>query len=327
MAEPANPHQTIEKPPTLGTPPTEPAMFVMPEEYRHGAIGKKKAVPSAPPKPAPTAPPPPPRPPAPPKPALPAKKKGLSKSMKVMLVAGGILVLVLAIGGFLLLRSLQPEEPRQPERPQPTTRPAPTAEEKPEEQPAEEEKPEETVSPFPTAAKPGTDSDSDGLTDLEERIIYSTNPRLPDSDSDGFLDGNEVFHRYNPSGTAPGTLLESGLVKQFEGERYRVLYPSIWSTTDDTFVATTGESIVVSLIAKSDTAQTLSAWHAATGNEEEVEPTTTKNGYDMLVAENQLTAYIADTDAVIKFEYRSGIKGTVDYLQTFKMMVNSLEWL
>ena len=53
---------------------------------------------------------------------------------------------------------------------------------------------------FPEVGVPGTDTDSDGLTDLEESLIYQTNPRLPDTDRDGFLDGNEVFHLYNPNG-------------------------------------------------------------------------------------------------------------------------------
>jgi len=36
------------------------------------------------------------------------------------------------------------------------------------------------------------DSDNDGLTDLEEIMIYHTDPNNPDSDGDGLLDGEEV---------------------------------------------------------------------------------------------------------------------------------------
>jgi hypothetical protein len=48
------------------------------------------------------------------------------------------------------------------------------------------------------------DSDNDGLTDWEEINIYFTDPFNPDTDGDGFLDGDEVQNGYNPNG--PGLL-------------------------------------------------------------------------------------------------------------------------
>ncbi len=44
-----------------------------------------------------------------------------------------------------------------------------------------------------------TDSDHDGLSDLREAGI-GTDPHIPDSDGDGFKDGDEVLHGYNPLG-------------------------------------------------------------------------------------------------------------------------------
>lgn len=44
------------------------------------------------------------------------------------------------------------------------------------------------------------DSDNDGLSDYDETEIYNTNPLLPDTDSDGYLDGAEVKNGYNPNG-------------------------------------------------------------------------------------------------------------------------------
>ncbi|MBU1907595.1 fibronectin type III domain-containing protein, partial [Patescibacteria group bacterium] len=64
----------------------------------------------------------------------------------------------------------------------------------------------------PTLPPAGLDSDSDGITDLEE-TLFGTYTRNPDTDGDGFLDGNEVFHLYNPAGNAPVRLLDSALVK------------------------------------------------------------------------------------------------------------------
>ncbi len=48
------------------------------------------------------------------------------------------------------------------------------------------------------------DTDSDGLNDGEEVIIFKTNPLNPDTDGDGYVDGKEVRNGYSPLG--PGKL-------------------------------------------------------------------------------------------------------------------------
>lgn len=42
------------------------------------------------------------------------------------------------------------------------------------------------------------DSDSDGLSDIEERTIYATDPNLADTDGDGYTDGEEIASRFSP---------------------------------------------------------------------------------------------------------------------------------
>ncbi|MCG2691059.1 hypothetical protein L6249_03295, partial [Candidatus Parcubacteria bacterium] len=44
------------------------------------------------------------------------------------------------------------------------------------------------------------DSDNDGLFDREEIKVYKTDPLKPDTDGDGFSDGDEVKGGYNPKG-------------------------------------------------------------------------------------------------------------------------------
>jgi len=44
------------------------------------------------------------------------------------------------------------------------------------------------------------DSDFDGLSDYEELRVYNTNPLNPDTDGDGYSDGDEVKNGYNPKG-------------------------------------------------------------------------------------------------------------------------------
>lgn len=48
---------------------------------------------------------------------------------------------------------------------------------------------------------PGIDTDGDHLLNYEEIEIYHTDPRNPDTDGDGYKDGEEVFKGYNPLGT------------------------------------------------------------------------------------------------------------------------------
>jgi lipoprotein-anchoring transpeptidase ErfK/SrfK len=44
----------------------------------------------------------------------------------------------------------------------------------------------------------GADADADGLRDVDE-AIYKTNPAIPDTDGDGFSDGEEVFNSFDPN--------------------------------------------------------------------------------------------------------------------------------
>jgi len=44
------------------------------------------------------------------------------------------------------------------------------------------------------------DSDGDGLNDFEEEMVYFTDVDDPDTDKDGFSDGDEVKNGYNPNG-------------------------------------------------------------------------------------------------------------------------------
>jgi hypothetical protein len=53
------------------------------------------------------------------------------------------------------------------------------------------------------------DTDNDGLSDREEVKVYQTDPLLPDTDGDTYLDGAEVKAGYNPKGS--GKLLPDNL--------------------------------------------------------------------------------------------------------------------
>lgn len=332
------PPTAFDKPPSVTSPaPTAPGIhiFTMPERYRHGAQGamhepEKKPLaqvrtPSVPRAPVP------PSAPQQPKPAF-SKKKFSTR--KLIMFGGGGLVLILAVGGYVLVNFARQEPVPVSEIVTPITRPAPVSETVVEvlEEPVVEELVVEPE-PFPAQVTSGFDTDSDGLTDTEETRVYRTNPRLPDTDSDGFLDGNEVFHRYNPGGTAPGTLLESGLVSlesiEFGGAKVDFYYPSDWSTQmmDDELVfdTGTGEGIRVSIMERD--ARPLEDWAAAVNPLENARLGTTKNGLTLLQSENQLTVFVdlyPNAAGVLIMDYDTGASARVEYLQTLQMMLNSV---
>lgn len=75
-----------------------------------------------------------------------------------------------------------------------------------------------------------TDSDADGLTDVEE-VQYTTDINNTDSDQDGYVDGVEVRAGFNPLNPRAQTLLQGGLVESYRNvnQGYEVLYPTGWS--------------------------------------------------------------------------------------------------
>ncbi|MFA6130861.1 MAG: hypothetical protein WC730_01195 [Patescibacteria group bacterium] len=186
----------------------------------------------------------------------------------------------------------------------------------------------------PVAIQPGHDTDSDGLTDTEE-LLYGTDYRNPDTDGDTFLDGNEVFHRYDPLGFAPSTLLDTGSVLEFTTYElplggFRIYYPASWSivnSSQTTITFHTEKTEVVTLERFPKTEDSFGSWYANRPVEaapfSSLMAFTTKEGLDGYMQGDERLAYIDLSDAVWKFSYDLGDEVTIDYLQTFQMMINS----
>jgi len=60
----------------------------------------------------------------------------------------------------------------------------------------------------PVASEPDADPDNDGLKNWEEEV-YKTDPRDPDTDKDGYTDGEEILSGYDPLVKAPNDTLEN----------------------------------------------------------------------------------------------------------------------
>ena len=193
---------------------------------------------------------------------------------------------------------------------------------------------ETPVVEVPTKPEPGTDTDSDGLTDVEEEL-YGTDYRNPDTDADSFLDGNEVFHRYDPLGYSPQTLLDTGRVSIFEpsDELFSVYYPKVWKTaiTSGGVIFNTNDTakIEISKQAKQTPCESLSVWYkrevAPNSMADDLQESMTKVGYLSLMSNNELRAYVdGEGGYVYVFTYDLVDEIKIEYLNTFQMMVNSL---
>lgn len=192
---------------------------------------------------------------------------------------------------------------------------------------------EKPVIEVPVEPEPSKDSDSDGLTDIEERM-YRTDYRNPDSDGDTFLDGNEVFHRYDPVGVAPSTLLDTGAVKVFSDSTlpFTLYYPVSWKASVDaakstvTFKTPNVASIVVTWSPK-DVDLTVEDWilkNVKNADLATLQASYTKEGYYTLRSENDLIAYVDLGKMVYVMTYTLSTSTEISYTQTFAMMVNSL---
>lgn len=313
-------------PSTFDQPTTSPKsarFFSMPSQYRHGKDVKMvepakeqrqatvQVLPQAPVKPQP----------------MPSKQTSKKQTHHALVIVVVIVLFGLIVAGYMIFRSVQKQSLPEPASVQsqpvvPAQRPVETINIEP---PAPTQPAQETESPFSNDVEPGKDSDSDGLTDTEENLVYQTNPNLPDTDADGFLDGNEVFHRYNPNGTAPGTLSEAGLVKLLTFGQVQMAYPAVWQTneTENGFSLRTTTNEAIFLVQQANP-QPL-AWLQVQGGQENVVKTKSKSNLDLYLTKDKQQALLMLEGIALEFSYDVGTKSTLDYLQTFQMIINSVE--
>jgi len=186
----------------------------------------------------------------------------------------------------------------------------------------------------PSLPPGGLDSDSDGLSDVEE-ASFGTDPHNPDSDSDGFLDGNEVFHLYNPAAAAPVRLLDSGLVTGLSAPAGWSLYvPKGWTSSLDaadgsmaTLRSGQGEAFRIS-IEDNSSHMDLTAWYLAHHQgvtADMLRTFETKGGLMGLLGPDRMDANFAWDGKVFVLRYDNGDKPFINFRTTYEMMLNSLK--
>lgn len=182
--------------------------------------------------------------------------------------------------------------------------------------------------------KIAADIDGDGLTDVEEKV-YGSDTTNPDTDKDGFLDGHEVFHLYNPVGLSPVRLLDTSAVKEYTNQelQYQIYFPAPWSVKvlsgTAVFNSNTGEFIEV-LIEKNENNLPIISWYLSQApgvRVGDLATFVTKSNLDGIKSPDRLTAYFTKNGLVYIISYNIGTKKDINYNRTFEMMLNSLKIL
>ncbi len=295
-----------------GVKPPEPPKVIVKEVIKEVPAGPKPT-PSAPAKP-------------------PAKKR--------LYILLGIIGIVILLGGaaFYVLRPYLFQEPVTPPKvvtppanvAPPVTQPAPPPSQPATTTPAIPEEKE-----IPLSWESALDSDGDGLTDDEE-LTYGTDVNKPDTDEDGFLDGHEVFHLYNPNGKTPVKLLDTGSVRVYRNAKagYEIFYPSPWTVEvidaekgQTIFRSPIGEFVQV-LIEENLQKLPIVNWYLALSPGTPVgqlQTFVTKSNFDGIKSPDRLNAYFSSNGSVYVISNNIGNRVSVSFYRTYEMMLNSFK--
>lgn len=177
------------------------------------------------------------------------------------------------------------------------------------------------------------DVDADGLTAAEE-LLLSTNPNQPDTDADGYLDGHEVLHLYNPTGIAPQKLEDAGLVSRYTNANfgYEILYPAKWqkeevdATGREARFKGEGTELISVTVADNSGQLPLNEWYkkeVPAGEVSALKQIVSKSGADGLLSPDGLVAYFARKNYIYVLTYHLGEATTKSFSRIFEMMTNS----
>ena len=178
-----------------------------------------------------------------------------------------------------------------------------------------------TVILFPNALiSVAPDIDGDELTDMEEEL-FRTDSGPWDTDADGYHDGREVFNLYNPTGTAPEKIIDSGLVREYVNPvwQYRLYYPTSWQVDA---VDPNGDQVLLSSISgeyievrafKKQVGESFDMWfaeHARGESYTDLVSRTNRFQIPTRYRSDGFVGYVESTDAIFVLLYRTGIQET-----------------
>jgi hypothetical protein len=179
-----------------------------------------------------------------------------------------------------------------------------------------------------------SDLDRDGLTDIEEEL-FNTDSGKPDTDSDGYEDGLEIFNLYSPNVIAPTRLIATGAVKEFLNPtfNYRIYYPANWAVgnvdpeyRDMLFSTITGENIEVRVFDKKSNDESFESWFAEWAQSEQfgaIKDFNTVFKGKGRSRSDKLVYYFEDSRYFYVIVYRVTASSVVNYKEVIEMMARS----
>jgi len=180
-----------------------------------------------------------------------------------------------------------------------------------------------------------TDSDGDGLTDIEE-ALYNTKKDKPDTDADGYLDGHEVQAGFDPA-LADKRLVESETVKKHSSltYKYSILYPAVWGikALDNTgaqvvFQPSDSKEFIEVIVMENN--DSLVNWYQENVSLKNERPVIENlNGWQSVRTEDRLTVYLSKRQLPMIYiiNYNTANLAEINFRTTFNMMVNSFTLL
>ncbi len=290
----------------------------------------------------------------------PPARGSLLKNKKLFFIAGGILFVacIVGISWYYFSQANQAVKIAQPVAKEENPLPEIPEEKIPEESPqaaatATEEISTSTEITAPSLAERplefpqvfltnSADIDSDSLTDAEEEI-FGTDSGTWDTDGDGYYDGQEVYNLYNPKGTAPMRIIDSGIVQEYVNPtlQYRLYYPVEWQigsvdieNNQVLFSSASGDFIEVNVFEK-EAGEIFQDWFARKAggqNYLDLEEFTNRFKEIGLKRNDDLTAYFSakggpasggESDKVYVFIYHPGATGFIAYRHVMQLMLQS----
>jgi len=179
------------------------------------------------------------------------------------------------------------------------------------------------------------DSDADLLTDAEE-ALYGTDPELPDTDRDGWPDGWELVHLYDPAQGAAKRLTDNFLLTGFQNEDYgyAFLSPKQWvvqsvdsSDSSEVIVTSeTGEFIRITAEPYGDhVSSTLEESHLRNkypgGSTYTLHPFTNKFNVRGFETADGLTVFLEGKNTLYIMRYMPGLRTEINFKRTMAMFV------
>ncbi|HBI97117.1 MAG: hypothetical protein US83_C0007G0016 [Candidatus Falkowbacteria bacterium GW2011_GWC2_38_22] len=179
---------------------------------------------------------------------------------------------------------------------------------------------------------PATDSDGDGLSDLEE-VLLDCNISNSDSDGDGYSDHDELMKLYNPAGA--GKLIVNPNIEKYTNNNYKysLYYPNTWLKTnvdgENSILFQAGNSQYVQIIVQENTAgKNLDDWYLSLMGASEIAGNQRlyKAGWSGIKNLDNQIVYLSNLnmEAVFTISYNTGMDNTLIYTAIFNMMIESL---